>query len=185
MSGVAPKLEQFLAGFTRLIDRAPGEAVILREGGQLLAALVAEDDWLAAEFSAADPTRYRQYLLHVDPAARFCVVSFVWGPGQGSPIHDHTVWGLIGVLRGGELSQRFEQRGDAMVALGPPQPLHPGAVEAVSPRIGDIHQVSNALADRPSVSIHVYGADIGKVERHRFDERGQPHRFVSGYSNRA
>lgn len=185
MSAAAGKLERFLAGFTALVDRAPDEATILQEGGQLLAALVAEDDWLAAEFSAADPTRYRQYLLHVDPTARFSVVSFVWGPGQGSPIHDHTVWGLIGVLRGGEVSQRFERKGDAMVALGPPQPLPPGTVEAVSPRIGDIHQVSNALADRPSISIHVYGADIGKVERHRFDERGRAHRFVSGYSNRA
>ncbi len=32
---------------------------------------------------------------------RFCVVSFVWGPDQATPIHNHTVWGLVGVLRGG------------------------------------------------------------------------------------
>lgn len=179
------RLERFLTDFTALMDRAPEEATIIKEGGLLLADLVASDDWLAAEFAEPDPAAYRQYLLHVDPRERFSVVSFVWGPGQGSPVHDHTVWGLIGVLRGGEVSQRFVKQGDAMVKLGPPLQLRPGKVEAVSPRIGDIHQVTNALADLPSVSIHVYGADIGKVERHRFDERGGRHRFVSGYSNRA
>jgi predicted metal-dependent enzyme (double-stranded beta helix superfamily) len=53
----------------------------------------------------------------------------------------------------------------------------------VSPRIGDIHRVANALSDRVSISIHVYGANIGAVERSTFDTQGTPTRFVSGYSN--
>jgi predicted metal-dependent enzyme (double-stranded beta helix superfamily) len=40
------------------------------------------------------------------------VVSFVWAPGQGTPIHDHRVWGLVGVLRGAETSERFVRQGD-------------------------------------------------------------------------
>jgi predicted metal-dependent enzyme (double-stranded beta helix superfamily) len=49
--------------------------------------------------------------------------------------------------------------------------------------VGDIHTVANALADRPSVSIHVYGANIGAVRRHVFDaETGAAKDFVSGYS---
>jgi predicted metal-dependent enzyme (double-stranded beta helix superfamily) len=54
----------------------------------------------------------------------------------------------------------------------------------VSPRVGDIHRVSNALADRPSVSIHVYGGNIGAVRRHVYEPdtaHGKP--FVSGYSS--
>ena len=43
--------------------------------------------------------------------------------------------------------------------------LEPGSVEAVSPTVGDIHRVINAFDDRVSVSIHVYGANIGAVER--------------------
>ena len=66
---------QFIADFTALMDRAPEEATIIKEGGLLLMELVGQDDWLAAEFTEADPTRYRQYLLHVDPAERFSVVS--------------------------------------------------------------------------------------------------------------
>ena len=40
----------------------------------------------------------------------------------------------------------------------------PGDVDKVSPTIGDVHLVANALPDRPSVSIHVYGANIGAVK---------------------
>lgn len=62
---------------------------------------------------------------------------------------------------------------------------HPALVAAVSPRLGDIHSVENALADRPSISIHAYGANIGAVARHVFvPETGETKPFVSGYANR-
>jgi predicted metal-dependent enzyme (double-stranded beta helix superfamily) len=63
------------------------------------------------------------------------------------------------------------------------QRLLSGEVAAVSPRIGDIHRVSNAYPDRVSISIHVYGANIGAVERATYDTTGQAKRFVSGYAN--
>ena len=50
-------------------------------------------------------------------------------------------------------------------------------------RIGDVHVVENALADRPSISIHVYGANIGAVRRAVYAEDGSRKPFVSGYSN--
>ena len=55
----------------------------------------------------------------------------------------------------------------------------------MSPTIGDIHLVENALRDRPSISIHVYGGNIGAIARHVFvPETGEVKPFVSGYSNR-
>jgi len=59
----------------------------------------------------------------------------------------------------------------------------PGDIEAVSPRIGDVHKVWNALPDQLSISIHVYGGNIGKIERHSYREDGSRATFVSGYSN--
>ena len=176
------RLSAFVADIGRLLARESREAAILMEAGPLLGRLVAEDDWLPDAYAAPDPARYQQYLLHRDPENRFSLVSFVWGPGQATPVHNHTVWGLIGMLRGAELSQGY--------ALGPagPQPtgtvrrLTPGEVEAVSPSLGDIHRVANAFDDRVSISIHLYGADIGQVERSVFDEEGNAKRFVSGYA---
>lgn len=181
MSTPAP-LRDFVAAFERLLDGHPGEPRILLEGTALLQALVARDDWLPDAFAQPDPTRYQQFLLHRDAAARFSVVSFVWGPGQATPVHDHTVWGLIGMLRGAEDSQRHAERDGRWQPDGLPRRLNPGQVEAVSPRIGDVHQVRNAHDDRVSISIHVYGADIGTVQRHTYPPAGGRKPFVSGYT---
>ncbi|WP_298233003.1 cysteine dioxygenase [uncultured Azohydromonas sp.] len=166
------------------MDHDASEAERLAAVRGHLARLVARDDWLPEELAQPHPQHYRQYLLHADPLERFSVVSFVWGPGQRTPVHDHTVWGLIGMLRGEEIAQNFAyDAAGCLVPAGPAQRLHPGEVEAVSPTLGDIHQVSNAFDDRTSISIHVYGANIGAVHRWVYAPDGTRKPFVSGYSN--
>ena len=180
------RLRDFVVAFADVVADAPGEPAIVEAGGRLLGALVAEDDWLPDDWGAPDPVRYQQYLLHCDSRERFSVVSFVWGPGQRSPIHDHRVWGLVGVLSGAELSEGFSRdSGGRLQPTGSIERLDRGAVVAVSPRIGDIHRVANAYDDRPSISIHVYGANIGAVARATYDTAGNAKPFVSGYANRA
>jgi predicted metal-dependent enzyme (double-stranded beta helix superfamily) len=185
MTSIA-RLRDFVQSFTQLADTAgQDEQHIFAEGRALLADLVAHDDWLPAQFAQPHPDRYQQYLLHCDPRERFSVASFVWGPGQATPVHDHTVWGMVGVLRGAERCEEFsiDAAAGRMVAGGAHQ-LAAGAIDLVSPRIGDIHRVANAFSDRVSVSIHVYGANIGAVERHVYDiGSARPTRFVSGYAS--
>lgn len=177
-------LREFIAATTSVLETKPAEAQALDAVGALLKGLVSTDGWLPEDLAQPDPQRYRQYLLHADPRGLFSVVSFVWGPGQATPIHDHTVWGLIGMLRGGEVSQGYAFDADGrLVPRGAPVRLAPGDVEAVSPRLGDIHRVENAHADRTSISIHVYGADIGRVQRSVYAENGSRRPFISGYSN--
>lgn len=179
-----PRLQAFVASLTSLVNRRADEATTLAEGRELLRELVSHDDWLPDEQARPDPQRYQQFLLYADPQDRFSVVSFVWGPGQSTPIHDHTVWGLVGMMRGQENCQAYvrDARGH-YVPSGEPLTLLPGQIEAVSPTIGDIHLVRNGLADRASISIHVYGANIGKVRRHVFTPEGEAKEFISGYSN--
>jgi predicted metal-dependent enzyme (double-stranded beta helix superfamily) len=177
------RLRRFVIDLSTLVSETNDEAEILARGGDLLGDLIAHDDWLPDEFAQPSPERYRQYLLHRDSAERFSVVSFVWGPGQATPIHNHTVWGLVGVLRGAEIGERYTRGADGGLIAGPSARLNVGEVEAVSPRVGDIHRVSNAHDDRVSISIHVYGANIGAVERSTFNAQGLPKRFISGYAN--
>jgi predicted metal-dependent enzyme (double-stranded beta helix superfamily) len=178
------RLRTFVTHFGGLLAREQDERLILEEGGALLEGLVAQDDWLPDAYAQPDQARYRQYLLHCDSRERFSVVSFVWGPGQATPIHDHRVWGLVGVLRGAETSEPFARdAGGALYSAGPPELLAAGQVEAVSPSVGDIHRVTNAHADAVSISIHVYGANIGSVERATYGLDGTAKRFVSGYAN--
>lgn len=177
-------LRHFVAAVTRAVGASADEAVLLPQVRAALAALIARDDWLPEALAQPHPQHYQQYLLHADALERFSVVSFVWGPGQRTPVHDHTVWGLIGMLRGEEIAQPFgpDARG-RLVPQGPATRLRPGQIEAVSPALGDVHQVSNAFADRTSISIHVYGANIGAVRRSVYAEDGTRKPFVSGYSN--
>jgi len=180
------RFRNFIQAFTRLIDQANGDEVyIFEHGTKLLADLVNHDDWLPDEFARYDPDRYQQFLLYCDPLERFSTVSFVWGPGQSTPVHDHTVWGMVGMMRGLETCEEYSRTDEnAQLTAAEPHPLKPGEIDLVSPRVGDIHRVGNALRDRPSISIHVYGGNIGAINRHIYDPvTGATTPFISGYSN--
>ncbi len=178
------RLRRFVTEFAALLERQRDEQAILDGGQVLLRQLVEHDDWLPEQFATPHPEHYLQYLLHADSLQRFSVVSFVWGPGQRTPVHDHRVWGMIGMLRGAELGQRFARQTDGTLQTdGDPLRLECGDVECVSPTIGDIHQVSNAFDDRVSISIHVYGGNIGAVKRAVYAMDGSEKSFISGYSN--
>ena len=174
------RLRGFIQDMTRLVGHhGADEPRMLEEGEKLLHALVSHDDWLPDEFAAPSPESYRQYLLYCDPLERFSVVSFVWMPGHRTPIHDHTVWGLVGVMRGEEMCEEFS----ASIQKVNSHKSKPGEVDRVSPAIGDIHVVSNAGTEI-ALSIHVYGANIGAVRRHTYDPAsGKPEEFISGYHN--
>lgn len=178
------RLRTFIMMLAEAVERLPDQQSLLAVAAPMLADLVAHDDWLPAAHAVPDPLTYQQYLLHCDSRERFSVVSFIWGPGQSTPIHNHGTWGLIGMLRGAEVSQRYE-----LDQAGVPQPmgacerLDKGQVEALSPTTGDIHRVWNFHSDRPSISIHVYGANIGAVSRLSYGENGISKPFISGYSS--
>lgn len=179
------RLKRVVQAMTRLADQQLQEPAMLAEAGPLMRGLVERDDWLPEALALPHPEFYRQYLLHADPLGRFSLVSFVWGPGQQTPVHDHTVWGIIAMLRGAEFSQPYRRAADgALVPDGAERRLEPGDLEMVSPTLGDVHRVRNAFADRVSISIHLYGGNIGEIRRHVFDPAsGQAKPFMSGYSN--
>ena len=179
------ELERLLAVYDPPPAAPPRDFLVL--AAEALGRLVRSETWLPPAYAEPHPEHYRQFLLYRDPEERFSIVSFVWGPGQRTPVHDHQVWGLVGVLRGAEYSQPYAADPESLLkAEGPDRRLGAGVVEILSPAEGDIHRVRNAYDDRVSISIHVYGADIGRVERWVYPV-GEPlsarRKFISGYSN--
>lgn len=135
MQVLSPRFNHFVRDFTQLVDKSAGEETqILGTGRELLADLLRRDDWLAEQYAQPHPQYYQQYLLHAGPGDRFSVVSFVWVPGQKTPIHSHTVWALIGILRGGECAEAFDTGlpGEPMRSITLDD-LVPGTVESISP----------------------------------------------------
>jgi 3-mercaptopropionate dioxygenase len=162
-------LRQFVTAFDAALARAAGsESALFLCGKPIIAQLIAADGWLPDEFAHPRELDYASYLLYADPAQRYVVVSFAWGERAQTPIHDHTVWGMIGVMRGCEASRRYAIAGDGAFVAGADERLERGMVETVSPTVGDIHQVWNGSEVR-SVSIHVYGADLVKRPHHAYD----------------
>ena len=180
---IRDRLKSFISEMTALADLGLAEPTLLERAQPLMQRLLSKDEWLPAAFAEPDERGYRQYLLHCDPFERFSLVSFVWGPGQKTPIHDHTVWGVLGVLRGAEVSQRYAAQDGGLSELGSTEVLEAGAIDMVSPTIGDIHKVWNGSDSKTAVSIHLYGGNIGTIKRHSFDVSGSSKTFTSGYSS--
>lgn len=185
MTPATSAFDRFVSEMNQIVaNEGHDERATVRAVDGALRKLIAKDDWLDDAHAQPHPVYYQQYLLHADPQGRYSVVSFVWGPGQRTPIHDHCTWGVIGVLRGAEVGIPYRVDNGQVVKAGEEERLVPGDTAVVSPTLGDIHVVSNAFEDRVSISIHVYGTDIGKQKRHVYDpQTGAAKTFISGYSN--
>jgi len=176
------QFKEFIEAMNNLVSTTDVEADILTKAEIYLKKLISDDSWLPDDCAQSYADKYAQHLLYKDSSNRYSVVCFVWGSGQKTPIHDHTVWGLVGVLRGAELCDEYH------LIDGKPQPqgrshvLQHGQIEAVSPTVGDWHKVANHIEHQPSISIHIYGGDIGSIKRHMLSENGAVVDFISGYS---
>ncbi len=152
---------------TNAADHALDAEALRIEACRLLEAAVGLERLLGPAEHEPDPHRYRQHILHVDPAGRFSVVALVWLPGQATPIHDHIAWCVTGVHAGCEVEQRYEPLSPSgnrprmlrptVVALNAP-----GTVSSLPPLGRDIHRVRCA-GDERAISLHIYGADITRL----------------------
>ena len=177
-------LREFIVQMTKLVERESSEVSLVNESKKYLQTLISTDAWLPEFCTIPHPDYYQQYLLHADPLERFSVVSFVWGAGQKTPVHDHMTWGLIGMLRGQEIDTHYFKQADGSYVRGESHVLTPGNVCSVSPATHDVHEVANFYADQTSISIHVYGGNIGRISRHVFDPAtGAAKTFISGYNS--
>ena len=160
--------ERYVTGIEGVLDCRRSTPVTVREISRLTERLVENADWLAPEHCQAVPDRYARYLLHRDRANRFVVMSLVWLPGQSTPIHDHSCWGVMG-LADGELEEVLYDRLDdgsrpdyAELEESGRQRVSPGSVSSILPPYREIHRIANAT-DGPAISIHVYGRDLDEI----------------------
>lgn len=112
---------------------------------------------------------YARRELHRSPAHGYSVVVMAWGPGQGTPLHDHSgLWCVEGVWQGAldivqyELLAQDGERFRFRAAGG----VHAGSGSAgslIPPH--EYHTIRNASADDLAVSMHVYQAPLDTCSR--------------------
>ena len=100
---------------------------------------------------------------------------FVWPPGTGTEIHDHSSWGAYHCVVGSVLEERYERLDDGSIAdharLKESWRLRWGpeaGASTVLPGDGGIHRVVNPGAS-PAISVHLYGPKTGEVEGRDYD----------------
>ncbi|MEP9364163.1 cysteine dioxygenase family protein [Nocardioides sp. CN2-186] len=141
---------------------------------------------LPADKVQPDTERYVMYPLHVAEDGSFSIASAVWNVGQGTPVHGHETWGVVGIYSGVEVETRYEKPtvpDVPLVAEGTDE-WGAGQVTVCCTTDDDVHQV-RCGGDVPVVGIHVYGADIGTLPRRSYDpDTGAVHWFTSSWAHR-
>jgi predicted metal-dependent enzyme (double-stranded beta helix superfamily) len=192
MSGTRYGLDEFIHDMTDLVATQSDQATLFDRGAGLIARLVRNPE--------AVPEAYRRpsvggrrpgggsYLLHRGPG--LSITSVVWGPGSHAGPHDHHTWGMIGVMGNAIQETRYrrvdggDREGYALLEKDRAVLVKPGEVSLLVPDRDEIHQLDN-FSDRPTVEIHVYGADLVGLPRCRYDlETGKISSYVLGkYDN--
>ena len=119
---------------------------------------------LPARFKAARPDCYARRLLYQDPQDRYTAVVMTWGPGQGTPVHDHGgLWCVEGVVEGQMQVTQYDVRpaGDGfdVSPVGAPIAAGVGSAGRLIPPT-DYHVLANARPDGTSITLHVYGGNL-------------------------
>lgn len=119
---------------------------------------------LPPEFTTPADGHYARRLLYKDDDKGYSIVVMTWGPGQKTPIHDHSgMWCVEGVWGGSidvqqyELTEktngnyRFEPRNSYEAGVGSAGCLIPPF---------EYHSISNPCDKTTAISVHIYGGEM-------------------------
>lgn len=177
----AAALDRFIDELRSAVADTPDPAAAVGRVVPLVRALAADRSWLRPDFYEVDADQgFGIVVLHEEPdggpdaapAGGFLVETICWGPGRGVAPHDHRTWGVVIGLDGHEVNVDWRRLDDGRVPgradLEPAAEtvVGPGVVKTFAP--ADIHSVRNDT-DRPSLSLHVYGRSLARLDRSEFN----------------
>lgn len=152
-------------------ETAPERLVALL--GDRLRPLAEDRSWVDGDLYETDPGQgFGITILYEEPEDGFLLETVCWEPGRGVAPHDHQTWGVVMGLDGEEINvdwrrmddggepgrAALEQIGETMVTAGVVKTFRPD----------DIHSIRND-SDRPSLSLHLYGRSLAKIDRSEFN----------------
>jgi predicted metal-dependent enzyme (double-stranded beta helix superfamily) len=117
-----------------------------------------------------------EILLYLNPRRLFSLRMFLYGPGDYTPIHDHSSWGVSGAAVGELGVIRYVREDDgsvegyAQLRQAAPVYLQPGEIELTRPLNEGIHQTGNPVEDT-TIMISVYGSPVRRLYINRFDDK--------------
>jgi hypothetical protein len=126
-----------------------------------------------------------ELVLYRDPARLFSLRAYLFGPGEHTPVHDHTSWGVSGSAFGPLEVVRYRREDDgsnpeqAQLAPGARRVLWPGAIEATLPLDQGIHRTGNPNGGT-TLMVSIYGTPLRRLYIQRFNpENGSVQRVFA------
>jgi 3-mercaptopropionate dioxygenase len=180
-------LQAFIDDVELVVGNTADEHEITKRVAERLSALLASDYRLPPEFTRPSTEHHVNYPLYIAPDDNWSLACVVWNIGQRTPVHGHQTWGVAGIYSGAEREVRYVKPTPA----GSGRPLTPagehvwerGQVTVCCTTDDDVHAVA-AVGDVPTVGIHVYGGNIGTINRPSYDPAtGAVLWFVSGWNS--
>jgi predicted metal-dependent enzyme (double-stranded beta helix superfamily) len=107
---------------------------------------------------------YGRRLIHKDPTRGYTVMAMTWGPGQATPIHDHSGMWCVEAVWQGEIEvtqyEHTETRGERF-CLEPRTTMRAGVGSAgslIPPH--EYHTIANPSKNQTAVTIHIYAGEM-------------------------
>ncbi|GAB3751406.1 cysteine dioxygenase family protein [Microlunatus parietis] len=182
---ITKRLRRFIEDVDRVVADTDDQYELTARISPLMAELLTDGYRLPDECTRPSPDHNMTYPLYIAPDDSWCLASVVWDVDQRTPVHGHETWGVVGIYSGIEHEVRFLKPS----ATAPAAPLTPagetrwraGQVTICCTTDDDVHAVV-AEGDVPTIGIHVYGGNIGTIQRRRYDPAtGAVTWFASGW----
>lgn len=144
-------------------ERLPG---LLRDGPrwrEILAAVARGAD------DGGETVFDNEVVLYRDPARVFSLRIYLFGPGEHTPVHDHSSWGVFGPAFGELEVVRYRPAATPgpLVPL-PPGRLSPGEIESTPALEEGIHRTGSPGAG-PTLMVSVYGTPLRRLYLRFYD----------------
>ena len=154
-----PALARYVARVERILASCADTAAIPAQVAGPLAELACQQDLLSPEQRTGCAQKYTRHTLYADPDGRFTVLAIVWMPGQATPVHGHSAWGVVAVYEGRPTVALYEFEPGYGALPGKEICCVRGDVSWVRAGIQYPHRIFNA--DQSSaITLHTYGRDL-------------------------
>jgi predicted metal-dependent enzyme (double-stranded beta helix superfamily) len=165
-------MDTFIEDVAALVSSIDDEYEITDQVAARLSALLASGFRLPPEVTRPSDERHVTYPLYIAPDDSWSLACVVWNVSQRTPVHGHETWGVAGIYAGAERELRYlkpaaSEPARALTPAGE-HVWEPGQVTVCCTTDDDVHAVT-AIGDEPTVGIHVYGGNIGTLNRRMYD----------------
>ncbi len=163
-SGTLPCFEGLKAELDAAVRLREPAAIAQRVKSALQTALRCDGLPLPAPFFEPRPDTYARRLLHRDSGGLYTAVVMTWGPGQGTPLHDHAGIWCVECVVDGEMEVRqydlvSETDGAYRFQAQPCIDAVRGSAGCLIPPY-EYHTLANRRPDGSSVTLHIYGGEM-------------------------